>query len=66
MRQLNFHNNNNNKQSETGTESRSYWDGVLLGIQDLHVHLHILVCSLGALVEQPVQQSEVDVVANIV
>ena len=43
-----------------------YRYGVLLGVQYFRVDLHVLVCSLGALVEETVLQREVDVVSDII
>ena len=44
----------------------AYRDGVLLGVENFHIDLHVLVSSLGALVEQTVLQREVDIVTNII
>ena len=43
-----------------------YRYGVLLGVQYFRVDLHVLVSSLGALVEETVLQREVDVVPDII
>lgn len=44
----------------------AYRDGIFLGVNDLHVDLHILISSLGPPIEETVQQGEVDIVTYII